>query len=55
MEKPDVIGVSRQFKVMWANMIDCPWSRAMELYNLGVKGGTTRKRVDWYLDNGVFA
>lgn len=46
---------SRAIAIMLANLDECPFARAKALYNLGIKGGTTRKQVDWLVENGVFA
>ncbi len=47
--------VSRTFAIVWANEIRDPWERASRLFNLGIKGGTTREQVRWFLANGTFA
>lgn len=39
------IAVSRSFAVMLANEARDPWERAKLLFNLGIRGGTTRAQV----------
>jgi hypothetical protein len=40
------IKMSRSFAVLLANRTPCPWERARCLFNLGIRGGTTRAQVD---------
>lgn len=51
----DYVVTSRAVAIMFANGDTCHYSRAMRLFNLGIKGGTTRKHVDWLVANGTFA
>ena len=46
---------SRAIAIMLADWDDCPFARAKALYNLGIKGGTTRKQVNRLVENGMFA
>jgi hypothetical protein len=50
MTSPSVILAPRWMLLTHANMIKCPWQRAVALHNLGIFTAHTKKEVNWVIE-----